>query len=69
MIIAMSKEIEALLIEREGYVRRGLKDRVNAVDVSLNALGYKTKVSEVETASTEPAVEQAVRKAPVKRKV
>jgi hypothetical protein len=65
----MNKQIEALLFERDGYVRRGLKDRVSAVDVSLNALGYKAKTPEVETASTEPAVEQAVRKAPVKRKV
>jgi hypothetical protein len=64
----MNKQIEALLIEREGYVRRGLKDRVSAVDSVLNALGYKSKAPEVETASVEPATERTVRKAASKRK-
>jgi hypothetical protein len=64
----MNKQIEALLVEREGYVRRGLKDRVAAVDSVLNALGYKSKSSEVETASVEPATERTVRKAAPKRK-
>jgi hypothetical protein len=64
----MNKQIEALLIEREGYVRRGLKDRVSAVDSVLNALGYKSKASEVETATIEPATERTVRKAASKRK-
>lgn len=64
----MNKQIEALLVEREGYVRRGLKDRVSAVDSSLNALGYKTKALEVETASVEPTAERAVRKVAPKRK-
>jgi hypothetical protein len=64
----MNKQIEALLIEREGYVRRGLKDRVSAVDSVLNALGYKSKAPEVETASIEPTTERTVRKAASKRK-
>jgi len=64
----MNKQIEALLVEREGYVRRGLKDRVAAVDSVLNALGYKSKSSEIETASVEPATERTVRKAAPKRK-
>jgi hypothetical protein len=65
----MNKEIQSLLVEREGYVRRGLKDRVAAVDSVLNALGYKSKASEVETASIEPETERTVRKAASKRKV
>jgi hypothetical protein len=64
----MNKQIEALLVEREGYVRRGLKDRVAAVDSVLNALGYKSKSSEIETASVELATERTVRKAAPKRK-
>jgi hypothetical protein len=68
MISDMNKQIESLLFEREGYVRRGLKDRVAAVDSALNALGYKSKASEVETASVEPTTERTVRKAAPKRK-
>lgn len=68
MICDMNKQIEALLVEREGYVRRGLKDRVSAVDSVLDSLGYKTKAPQVETASVEPAQERAVRKAAPKRK-
>jgi hypothetical protein len=72
MIIGMNKQIKALLFEREGYVRRGLKDRVKACNDSLRELGFEHKYLDApvtETASTEPVVEQAVRKAPVKRKV
>ena len=68
MICDMNKQIEALLVEREGYVRRGLKDRVSAVDSVLDSLGYKTKAPQVEIASVEPAQERAVRKAAPKRK-
>lgn len=64
----MSKEIDALLVEREGYVRRGLKDRVKACDDVLVQLGYKSKVVEVETAAAEPVAERATRKAASKRK-
>lgn len=72
MIIAMNKQIEALLTERAGYEARGLKDRVKACNDSLRELGFEHKYLDspvTETASAEPVVEQAVRKAPVKRKV
>jgi hypothetical protein len=68
MISNMNKQIESLLVERAGYVQRGLKDRVAAVDSVLNALGHKSKVSEVETAAVEPTTERTVRKAAPKRK-
>jgi hypothetical protein len=70
MLFDMNKQIEALLIEREGYVRRGLKDRVKAVDASLRELDFDHKymTDEIETASVEPVVERAVRKAAPKRK-
>lgn len=32
-------DIEALLVEREGYKRRGLKDRVAQVDAAIETLG------------------------------
>jgi hypothetical protein len=64
----MKNQIEALLVEREGYVRRGLKDRVKACDEALRALGHSTKTPEVETASIEPVAERATRKAAPKRK-
>ncbi len=63
MISTMNNQIESLLIEREGYVRRNLKDRVSAVDAELEKLGHKTKKIaesiEVEAAAFEPAVEKA----------
>ena len=66
----MNKQIEALLIEREGYERRGLKDRIKAVDAALRELGFDHKymTDEIETASVEPATERTVRKAASKRK-
>lgn len=36
-------QIEALLFERQGYIVRGLPDRVKAVDASLAALGYEVE--------------------------
>ena len=70
MICDMKKQIEALLVEREGYIRRGLKDRVKAVDAALRELDFDHKymTDEVETASVEPVVERAVIKAAKKRK-
>ena len=70
MICAMDKQIEALLIERAGYVARKKPDRVKAVDQALSALGYEIKSApaEVETASIQPDAERAVRKAAPKRK-
>ncbi len=66
----MNKQIEALLIEREGYERRGLKDRIKGVDAALRELGFDHKymTDEIETASVEPATERTVRKAASKRK-
>jgi hypothetical protein len=70
MICDMNKQIDALLFEREGYLRRGLKDRVKAVDAALRELGFDHKymTDEVETAAVEPVVERAARKAASKRK-
>jgi len=66
----MKNHVEALLVERAGYERRGLKDRVKAVDAVLRELDFDHKYmsDEVETASVEPVVERAVIKAAKKRK-
>jgi len=65
----MSKMIDALLAERAGYERRGLKDRVKAVDAALRELGFDNKyVPEVEVASVEPEVEKSVLKRGKKKK-
>jgi len=62
----MSKYIEALLAERKGYEKRGLADRVKAVDVQLAELGFSHKYlsppseKAIEFASVEPKMEQAV---------
>lgn len=68
----MNKQIEALLIEREGYVRRGKADRVKAVDEALRQLGHGSPVREsepVEVAAIEPVEKAVVKKAARKRKV
>lgn len=65
----MSKMIDVLLAERAGYERRGLKDRVKAVDAALRDLGFDHKyMPEVEVASVEPVVETAVLKRGKKKK-
>lgn len=65
----MSKMIDALLTERAGYERRGLKDRVKAVDAALRELGFDNKyMPEVEIASVEPEVEKSVLKRGKKKK-
>jgi uncharacterized protein (UPF0335 family) len=67
----MKNYVEALLIERAGYERRGLKDRVKAVDAALREVGFDHKYMtepEIETAALEPVVERAVVKAAKKRK-
>jgi heme-binding NEAT domain protein len=67
----MNKHIEALLVERAGYEKRGLKDRVAAVDAALRELDFDHKYmveTEIETASFEPVVERAIVKAAKKRK-
>ena len=61
--------INALLAERAGYERRGLKDRVKAVDAALRELGFDNKyIPEVEVASVEPEVEKSVLKRGKKKK-
>lgn len=54
----MNKQIEALLIEREGYLRRGRKDRADAVTASLKDLGYSEP--EAERAVLVPEAERAI---------
>jgi hypothetical protein len=68
----MSKQIESLLTERAGYVARGLKDRVAAVEAELNALGFSHKfltAPDVEVAAAELDIETAVVKRGRKPKV
>jgi len=66
----MSKQIDALLAERAGYERRGLKDRVKMVDAALRELGFDNKyMFDVEVASVEPVVETSVLKRGKKKKV
>lgn len=65
----MSKMIDALLAERAGYERKGLKDRVKAVDAALRELGFDNKyMPEIEIASVEPEVEKSVLKRGKKKK-
>ena len=59
--------IESLLIEREGYVRRNLADRVKAVDLALRDAGYTKTSAPIETATAEPVVERAAKPATRKR--
>lgn len=62
----MNKNIESLLVERSGYERRGLSDRVKQVDAQLRELGFDHKYMsepQIETATIEPLTERAVRKA------
>lgn len=67
----MNKQIEALLVERAGYEKRGLKDRVAAVNAALRELDFDHKYmveAEIETAAWEADVERAVIKVTKKRK-
>ena len=66
----MKNYVESLLVERAGYERRGLKDRVKAVDAALREVGFDHKymADEIETAAIEPVVERAVIKPVKKRK-
>ena len=59
----MSNEVQSLLAEREGYLRRGLPQRVAEVDAQLAKFGIA-----VETASIAPTVETASRAKPRARK-
>jgi hypothetical protein len=58
-----NRAVETLLIEREGYVRRGLTARIAQVDAALRALGIEVE----ETATASPVVERAVKKRAKKR--
>jgi len=60
----MNAEVEALVAEREGYLRRGMKDRVAQVDKELSRFGIA-----VETASIAPKTETASRAKPKPRTV
>jgi hypothetical protein len=52
----MSDNVESLLREREGYVNRGLANRVAQVDAQLERLGFKVEAEpEVEAAAKRPA--------------
>ena len=68
----MSKHIESLIVERAGYVQRGLKDRVKQVDEALAERGYvhkyAEKYSEIESASIALEAERAVTPRVTKRK-
>ena len=66
----MKNYVESLLVERAGYERRGLKDRVKMVDAALREVGFDHKymADEIETAAIEPVVERAVIKPVKKRK-
>jgi hypothetical protein len=59
--------IESLLIEREGYLRRNLPDRVKQVDIALRDAGYTKTSAPIETATAEPVVERAAKPATRKR--
>ena len=68
--VLMKNYVEALLVERASYERRGLKDRVKAVDSALREVGFDHKYmsDEIETAAIEPVVERAVIKPAKKRR-
>jgi hypothetical protein len=60
------KLIDALLAEREGYVRRGKMDRVAQIDALLKKVDVVA--DEVDTATVQPADERAIMPRPRKRK-
>jgi len=53
-----NKWVAGLLAEREAYVRRGLRDKVQMVDEALAALGHRVDDALIETAALDVAVEQ-----------
>ena len=63
-MLHMAKHIEALLIERQGYLNRNLAHRVAQVDAELARFNVA-----VESASIEPAIETASMPKAKKRKV
>ena len=65
----MNKDIDALLQERQGYVKRNLPKRVEAVDVALRELGFDHDyMTNLESTSVSLDVETTTRKKPTKRK-
>lgn len=56
-------DIESLLAEREGYVRRSLPDRVAQVDAELARLGYGTAAAA--PAKSEPVLEPVIETATI----
>ena len=63
--------INALLKERQGYAQRNLRDRVAAVDKSLEELGFLfdgSFVGGLETATIAPTSERAVLRKPAKKR-
>lgn len=52
--------IDALLREREGYLRYGKKDRAAAVDKELARLGHRGGAEKQERATAEPKSEKTV---------
>jgi uncharacterized protein (UPF0335 family) len=68
--MANTKLVDALLIERAGYERRGLVERVKQVDSALRELGFDHKyMTDIETASVVVEVERAAMRSPNKKKV
>lgn len=64
----MNKMINALLLERAGYERRGLEDRVKAVDEALRELDFDHDyLTEKETTAVAVETERAAVKKPKKR--
>lgn len=55
------KLIDALVTERNGYVQRGLKDRVAQIDALLKQLDHRVDTPVIETASADPVVEKAAK--------
>lgn len=53
-------DVQALLIERDGYVQRGLKDRAAQVDAVLARMGFGGKPALESTPVVEAAVVAAV---------
>ena len=62
--------INALLLERHGYIQRGLPERAAMVTAVLHNLGYvETDSDTVESASVAPATEHATKRRAKKRDV
>lgn len=64
-----SAQIEALLVERLGYERRGKHERAAAVTAQLRLLGYVESDKPIEAAAVQPAAERATKRRVKKREV